>query len=72
MKLLDSLIPLPQFAKLEMNIIIAFFLAAFEYTLSDENGGPGFVPIVDRRTWISATRPQPRPFLKYKVREGAF
>ncbi|KAF2098210.1 cytochrome P450 [Rhizodiscina lignyota] len=60
-----------KFAKLEMNVIIAMFLACFEYELSDKNGGPGTVPPVNRNAH-SATRPQQRPYLKYKVREGAF
>lgn len=57
-----------RFAKLEMNIIVAMFLAMFDCELSDKNGGPGVVPKLNRNAF-SASKPKPNIYLKYWARE---
>lgn len=57
-----------RFAKLEMIIIVAMFLAMFDCELSDKNGGPGTVPILDRNA-PSAQKPKTKVYLKYWPRE---
>ena len=58
-----------RFAKLEMNLIVAFFLAYFDdIQLCDDNGNPtSKLPAVDRNRH-TAHKPNERVFLKY--REG--
>lgn len=58
-----------RFAKLEMNVIIALFVAAFDFELSDASGRVRDPPVVDRNG-LAATRPKDRPFLKFKLREN--
>ncbi|MBE7180926.1 MAG: cytochrome P450 [Terriglobus roseus] len=58
-----------RFAKLEMNIIVALFVAAFEFELCDADGRPRGLPHVERNATV-ATRPADRPFLKFRAREG--
>ena len=59
-----------RFAKLEINIIVAFFLAYFdEITLSDEQGRPtDKIPPVNRNRH-TAHKPDEHIYLKYKVRK---
>ena len=58
-----------RFAKLEMNIIVAFFLAYFkDIELCDEQGKPtSQLPAVDRNRH-TAHKPDETVFLKYNVR----
>jgi sterol 14-demethylase len=58
-----------RFAKLEQNIITAYFIAEFEFELTDKNGRPlPTVPKVDFNAY-SATKPNPPMYLKYRLRE---
>ncbi|KAG9236781.1 cytochrome P450 [Amylocarpus encephaloides] len=57
-----------RFAKFEQNIITAFFLATFDYELTDKSGTPvPKTPPVDFNGH-SAQKPSQRVFLKYKQR----
>ena len=61
-----------RFAKLEINLIVAFFLAYFdEIQLCDEKGNStSKIPAVNRNS-TTATRPDERVFLGYKVHDEA-
>ena len=60
-----------QFAKLEQNIIIAFFLATFDYELTDRAGSPlAETPSVGFNGH-AATKPSPPVYLKYTQRVRA-
>ena len=57
-----------QFAKLEQNIITAFFIAMFDYELTDKVGNPvSETPPVNFNAH-SAEKPKQRVYLKYKLR----
>ncbi|CAG8960722.1 hypothetical protein HYFRA_00002258, partial [Hymenoscyphus fraxineus] len=57
-----------RFAKLEQNLITAFFIANFDYELTDKDGNPlATIPSVDYNG-TSATKPKPSIYLKYQVR----
>ncbi|KAH6982363.1 cytochrome P450 6A1 [Ilyonectria sp. MPI-CAGE-AT-0026] len=58
-----------RFAKLEMNIIAAYFLAMFNYQLSDKDGNPAPAPPkpVDRNRH-SAQKPPEHIYFKYALR----
>ncbi|TVY15052.1 Sterol 14-demethylase [Lachnellula arida] len=58
-----------RFAKLEQNIITAFFIAMFDYELTDKVGTPiSQTPPVDFNGH-SATKPKEKVYLKYKLRK---
>ncbi|CAG8976008.1 hypothetical protein HYALB_00007535 [Hymenoscyphus albidus] len=57
-----------RFAKLEQNLITAFFIANFDYELTDKHGNPlATMPSVDYNG-TSATKPKPPIYFKYQVR----
>jgi hypothetical protein len=61
-----------RFAKLEQNIIIAFFLAMFDYELTDQAGIPlKETPPVDFNGH-SAMKPNSPVYFKYTPRVQAF
>ena len=58
-----------RFAKLEQNIIVAFFLAYFDFKLCDKDGRPSDkLPRVDVNG-LSAAKPNSQVYLKYELRE---
>lgn len=58
-----------RFAKLEQNIITAYFIASFDFYLSDKNGNPmNKAPRVDFNRF-SAHKPKNPPYLKFSPRE---
>jgi sterol 14-demethylase len=58
-----------RFAKLEQNIITAYFLASFDFSLEDERGVRlDKAPVVDQNGH-SASKPREPPFLRVTVRE---
>ncbi|TVY73614.1 Sterol 14-demethylase [Lachnellula suecica] len=57
-----------RFAKLEQNIITAFFLAMFDFELTDSKGVRMAEPPKPDFDAHSAEKPKVRPFLKYKLR----
>ena len=58
-----------RFAKLEQNIITAYFIASFDFRLSDKNGNPvNNVPRVDYNRH-SAHKPKNPPYLKVTPKE---
>lgn len=57
-----------RFAKLELNIIVAFFLAYFDFELCDKDGKPGVEPPPNEPNAYNACKPKERVFLKYKMR----
>ena len=58
-----------RFAKLEQNIITAFFIAMFDYELTDKVGNPvSETPAVDFNGH-AAEKPKERVYLKYKLRK---
>lgn len=58
-----------RFAKLEQNIITAYFVAEFEFDLTDKNGRSiPTVPKVDFNAY-SAAKPNSLMYLKYRPRE---
>jgi cytochrome P450 len=57
-----------RFAKLEQNIILAFFLATFDFELADKDGNRvEGVPKTDFNA-LSATKPKDKIYVKYSVR----
>ncbi|THW45271.1 cytochrome P450 6A1 [Aureobasidium pullulans] len=57
-----------RFAKLEQNIILAFFLAYFDFELADKNGNTGVkVPQSDSNNH-AAVKPKERVYVKYRPR----
>lgn len=59
-----------KFAKLEQNVIVAYWVAMFDFSLCDEKGRPTQVlPRSDRNGW-TAGKPTPGCRLRFKVREG--
>lgn len=59
-----------KFAKLEQNIIVAFFLAMFDFGLSDEEGNPVDSPPPVDLNMYSSWKPDDPIFLKLRAREG--
>jgi len=58
-----------RFAKLEQNLITAYFFAAFDFELVDKNGKPlPQPPMVDFNSY-AASKPHSRPHLKYWARD---
>jgi hypothetical protein len=58
-----------RFAKLEQNLITAYFLATFNCDLTDKNGTPlAQAPTVNFNNY-SASKPESRPHLKYWLRQ---
>ena len=58
-----------RFAKLEQNMIAAYFIASFDFQLTDRSGKPvSEVTVVDRNAH-SAVKPKQRPYLKYWKRD---
>ena len=58
-----------RFAKLEQNLIIAFFLASFEFWLVDEHGRKtDKLPSIDYNAH-SARKPDEKVFVKFELRE---
>ncbi|KAF7560199.1 hypothetical protein G7046_g3949 [Stylonectria norvegica] len=58
-----------RFAKLEQYLIVAFFTTMFDYTACDINGNPITTPTPIDLNAFSARRPEPRVYLKYKVKK---
>jgi len=58
-----------RFAKLENNIIIAFFIAMFEISLCDKKGNPVSEPPPTNFNKPSAAKPDPTAYIKYRVRK---
>lgn len=57
-----------RFAKLEQNIIVSFFLAMFDFELTDREGRKTELPEVDTNGY-AASKPTRPVYLKYRVRE---
>lgn len=59
-----------RFAKLEMALILAYFLAMFDFELSDSEGNPSteHPPPIDRNQ-IQAQKPSRTQYLRYKLRD---
>jgi hypothetical protein len=57
-----------QFAKLEQNIIITFFLATFDYELTDRAGSPPAETPSMGFNGHAAAKPSPPVYLKYTQR----
>lgn len=58
-----------RFAKLEQNIITAYFLASFDFGLEDESGSTLRVPPKVDQNGHSACKPKDPPYLRVSVRE---
>jgi sterol 14-demethylase len=58
-----------RFAKLEQNIIVAFFILMFDYDLSDWKGNIVSTPTPINLNAFSAMKPDPKVYLRYKVRD---
>ncbi|USP78667.1 CypX Cytochrome P450 [Curvularia clavata] len=58
-----------RFAKLEQNIITAYFIASFDFHLSDKNGNPMNKPPRVNFNGHSAHKPKNPPYLKVSPRE---
>lgn len=58
-----------RFAKLEQNLITAYFLASFDFHLQDESGKKLDVPTKIDLNGHSAHKPKTRQFLKTYPRE---
>lgn len=58
-----------RFAKLEQNIITAFFLAYFDVSVCDSEGGPrmGKLPVTDKNRF-TAHKPSEKVYLRYEVK----
>jgi hypothetical protein len=60
-----------QFAKLEMNLIVAYFLATFDYELTDGEGrSTTETPEVNMNCYVPA-KPEIKVCLKYRRRPAA-
>lgn len=57
-----------RFAKLEQNIIVSFFVAMFDFEVTDREGRSMELPKTDRNGH-SASKPSKPVYLKYRVRE---
>jgi len=58
-----------RFAKLESNVIVAYWAAMFDFSLCDEQGMPTDVlPVSNRDAW-TARKPQPGCRLRFEARE---
>ncbi|EON68791.1 hypothetical protein W97_08049 [Coniosporium apollinis CBS 100218] len=57
-----------RFAKLEQNIIVAFFVAMFDFEVTDREGRSMKLPKTDRNGH-AASKPSKPVYLKYRVRE---
>ncbi|KAH8901220.1 cytochrome P450 6A1 [Thozetella sp. PMI_491] len=58
-----------RFAKLEQYLIVAFFTTVFDYFACDAKGNPITTPTPIDLNAFSARRPEPRVYLRYKLRE---
>lgn len=58
-----------RFAKLEQYLIVAFFTTVFDYVACDAKGNPITTPTPIDLNAFSARRPEPRVYLKYKLKE---
>ncbi|KAJ4292413.1 hypothetical protein N0V90_009075 [Kalmusia sp. IMI 367209] len=58
-----------RFAKLEQYLIVAFFTTVFDYVACDISGNPITTPTPIDLNAFSARRPEPRVYLKYKLKE---
>lgn len=58
-----------RFAKLEQNIIIAYFLAYFDFELCDHQGVTGLQPPEVNLNAYTASKPKQPVYVKYKVRK---
>ncbi|XPS91751.1 Sterol 14-alpha-demethylase [Ascochyta lentis] len=58
-----------RFAKLEQNIITAYFLASFDFSLADESGKTLSVPPKVDQNGHSASKPKDPPYLRVSTRE---
>ncbi|KAF1972061.1 cytochrome P450 6A1 [Bimuria novae-zelandiae CBS 107.79] len=58
-----------RFAKLEQYLIVALFTTVFDYVACDSKGNPITTPTPIDLNAFSARRPEPRVYLKYKLKE---
>ncbi|KAJ4359014.1 hypothetical protein N0V95_002550 [Ascochyta clinopodiicola] len=58
-----------RFAKLEQNIITAYFVASFDFSLEDESGRTLSIPPKVDQNGHSASKPKNPPYLRVSVRE---
>jgi len=58
-----------RFAKLEQNIITAFFCATFDFELADKKGRRMESPVAVNTNNFSAAKPEKEMFLKYTLRK---
>lgn len=58
-----------RFAKLEQYLIVAFFTTVFDYVACDAKGNPITTPTPIDLNAFSARRPEPRVYLRYKLKE---
>lgn len=57
-----------RFAKLEQNIIVAFFITQFEYELCDRQGNAVRTPTPIYLNAFSACKPEPSVYVRYRQR----
>lgn len=57
-----------RFAKLEQNIIVAFFVTQFEYELCDRQGNAVRTPTPIDLNGFSACKPEPSAYVRYRQR----
>jgi hypothetical protein len=60
-----------RFAKLEQNIITAYFCAMFDFELADKHGKKLEQPVKVNSNNYSASMPDEKMYIKYKLREEA-
>ena len=58
-----------RFAKLEQNIIVAFFITMFDYDLCDRQGNVVSTPTSIDLNAFSACKPEPKVYLRYRLRD---
>lgn len=60
-----------RFAKLEQNIIVAFFITMFDYDLCDRKGNIVSTPTPIDLNAFAASKPNPKVYLKYRLRNNS-
>jgi hypothetical protein len=63
------MLTVPQFAKIENNIIIAHFISMFDFELSDKHGNPKTETPKVNLNRPSASKPDTPIYIKYKARK---
>ena len=58
-----------RFAKLEQYLIVAFFVTMFDYVACDREGNRITTPTPIDLNAFSARRPEPRVYLRYKLKD---